>query len=79
MKTFLSLNLQTDLSITGDLDVTMSFDPSNNNLQVLVHSAHELRIANKEIGTSNPLVRVYVTGIPSKLDSKVRLVVKRCI
>ena len=49
----------------------MSFDPVTNNLKVLVHSANDLKIADKDAGTSNPFVRVYITGIPSKQDSKV--------
>ena len=49
----------------------MSFNPASSNLKVLVHGANDLRIADKDVGNSNPFVRVYVTGIPSKQDSKV--------
>ena len=49
----------------------MSFNPADSNLKVLVHGANNLRIGDKDAGNSNPFVRVYVTGIPSKQDSKV--------
>ncbi|XP_066923315.1 synaptotagmin-5-like [Clytia hemisphaerica] len=65
------LKPQTDVTITGDLDVTLTFDPSINNLKVLLHSANNVKVADNNGATSFPYVRVYVTGIPAKQESKV--------
>jgi hypothetical protein len=71
-------NLQTDTTITGDLDLTLTFDQSVHQLKVVVHDAHGLKITDVDDNTTCSFARVYITGIPSKQDSQVRAVIVRC-
>lgn len=65
------LKHQTDMTVKGNLDVTLDFDASISSLAVTVHDAKNLKVADNNGATSHPFYRVYVTGIPSKQESKV--------
>lgn len=65
-----NLHPQIDDSISGDVEVTLSFAEPNI-FSIILNGAYNLKTANNTTGTSNPFARVYSTGIPTKFETKV--------
>lgn len=61
---------QTDVSITGTVNVTLTYVEPNK-VTVIVDHANHLKVCNVVKSTSSPYVRVFITGIPSKHETHV--------
>ena len=61
--------LQTDLDITGDLEVSVAFQPPST-LLVTIHGAHDLSPREEE-SLADPFVKVTVPGTKTMYQTQV--------
>jgi len=65
------LHQKTDTTISGSIDVTLLFTQPNI-LTATLHQANNMKVANRITERSNPFARIYVSGLPDRIETKVK-------